>query len=187
MQPAQSIFTYKEFRRPLASLEGGLLPLLESWYFCVVRDFVSCRKVKRGLANGRSVAFFYPHKCYRVWGSGTAGKTRTHKGNPLTLQPVVHNRIITARNTGQGNRIKPVKSIRFKYVSVHCTLISETEGSHALSASSGQDSSKDRWRDCAQCTSQARRLAWGGAGPPRYRPATERLSQGTVNWRLTLV
>ena len=75
----------------------------------------------------------------------------THEGNPLTLQSVVQNCIITACNTGQGNRIKPVKSIRRKYISVHCSLISVTEGSPALSASSGQESNKDRWRNCAHC------------------------------------
>jgi hypothetical protein len=26
-------------------------------------EFVSCRKVKKGLANGRAVAFFCAHKC----------------------------------------------------------------------------------------------------------------------------
>lgn len=171
MQPAQSIFTHKEFRHPLASLEGGPLPLLESWYFWVVRDFVSCRKVKRGLANGRSVAFFYPHECYRVWGSGIAGKMRTLEGNLLTRQPAVQNCIITTRNTGQGNPIKPVKSIRRKYVSVNCSLLSVTEGS------SGQDSSKDRWRNCAQChfVHSRRHTDWPGM-EPFLRGADRRLT-----------
>jgi hypothetical protein len=167
MQPAQSISTHKEFRHPLASLEGGPLPLLESWYFWVVRDFVSCRKVKRGLANGRSGAFFYPHECYRVWGSGIVGKMRTHEGNLPTRQPVVQSCIITASNTGHGNRTEPVKSIRRKYISVHCSLIPVTEGSQELSVSSGQDSSKDRWRNCAQChfVHFKRHTYWPGMEP----------------------
>lgn len=177
MQPAQSIFTYEEFRHPLASVEGCPLPLLESWYFWIVRDSVSSRKVKMGLANGSFVAFFYPHECYRVRGSGIDGKMGTHEGNPLTLQPVVQNCIIKACITGQGNRIKPVKSIRRKYISVHCSLISVTEGSQALSAFSGQDSNKDRWRNCAQChfVHFRRHTDWPGMEPD-LRCADQRLT-----------
>jgi hypothetical protein len=138
-----------------------------------------------GLANGSFVAFFYPHEYYRLRASGFAGKMRTLEGNPLTLQPVVQNCIITACNTRQGNRIKPVKSIRRKYISVHCSLISVPEGSQVLSASSGQESNKDSWQNRAQChfVYFRRHTVWlgGGAGPPWCRPATDRLSQGTLN------